>query len=205
MKIIDGLKHKGSPFIIPKSSRNDLPDFFKEMGYKVGAEIGVYKGWFSRKLCQAGLRVYAIDYWTPYSDFDRMEDARIERQEYLYHRAWQLLSRYPNAVVIRKTSMEALKDFADESLDFVYIDSNHILKYVIEDIDGWSKKIRKGGVVSGHDYLHPDEFSERLRKAAWRNTHVKFAVDAYIQTYQIKNWYVVGKGSDRCPSWFWIK
>jgi len=206
MKIIDGIRHKSSPFEIPDCSRVDLPGFFKEMGYKVGAEIGVYKGNFSRKLCQAGLKVYAIDYWTPYSGFDRMEISQIERQEYLYHRTRKLLSRYKNATVIRKTSMEALKDFKDESLDFVYIDANHILKYAIEDIDGWSKKVRKGGILSGHDYIHPNEYyRERKRPWAWENMQAKFAVDAYTQANRIKNWYVVGQGRDRSPSWFWIK
>ena len=205
MKIIEGIKYQGDPFVVPDSSRDDLPGFFKEMGYKVGAEIGVYKGGFSRKLCKAGLKVYAIDYWTPYPGFDRVEDARIERQEYLYHRAWKLLSRYKNAVVIRKTSIEALKNFEDESLDFVYIDGNHILEYVIDDIAGWGKKVRKGGAIAGHDYIHPNEFKERKRTKAWEELQVKFAVDAYIEANRIKNWYLVGKGKDRYPSWFWIK
>jgi hypothetical protein len=205
MKIIEGIKYEGSPSVIPESTRDDLPGFFKEMGYKVGAEIGVYKGWFSRKLCKAGLKVYAIDCWTPYPGFDRMEDARIERQEYLYHRAWQLLSHYQNAVVIRKTSMEALKNFEDESLDFVYIDANHILKYALEDIDGWSKKVRKGGAVSGHDYIHPDDLEERKRPWAWATMQVKFAVDAYTQANRIKGWYLIGQNKDRYPSWLWIK
>ncbi|HUV42443.1 MAG TPA: class I SAM-dependent methyltransferase [Patescibacteria group bacterium] len=205
MKIIKGIKHQDNPFVIPGSSRNDLPGFFKEMGYQIGAEIGVYKGWFSRKFCKAGLKIYAIDYWTPYPGFDRVEDARVERQEYLYHRAWKLLSRYENATVVRKTSMEALKNFENESLDFVYIDGNHILKYVAEDIDGWSKKVRKGGTIAGHDYIHPEDFKKRKQPWAWENMQVKFAVDAYTQANRIKNWYVIGKDSDRCPSWFWIK
>ncbi len=205
MKISKGIKYEGGPFFIPESSRNDLPAFFKEMGYKAGAEIGVYKGRFIRGFCEVGLKMYAIDYWTPYPDFDRIEPARIERQEYLYHQARKLLSRYKNATVIRKTSMEALADFEDESLDFVYIDGNHILKYVVEDIDGWSKKVRKGGIVAGHDYIHPNDFKERKQSWVWENMQVKFAVDAYTQANRIKNWYLIGQNKDRFPSWFWIK
>ncbi len=48
--------------------------------------------------------------------------------------------------------MDALADFEDESLDFVYIDGNHAAPWVDDDIREWSKKVRKGGVVSGHDY-----------------------------------------------------
>ena len=42
MNINDGIKHKGKPYFIPDCSRDDLPKFFKERGFKVGAEIGSY-------------------------------------------------------------------------------------------------------------------------------------------------------------------
>ena len=205
MKLIDAIKKEGSPFVVPDSSPNDFPEFFMKMGYRVGAEIGVYKGWYSRKLAKAGLKVYAIDAWTPYPGFDRVEDARIERQEELYHKAWKLLSRYEKVTIIRKFSMDALKDFEDESLDWVHVDSNHILKYALEDIDGWSKKVKRGGAITGHDYIHPEDFKQRKQEWAWENMQVKFAVDAYTQANRIKNWYVIGKGKDRCPSFMWIK
>ena len=49
--------------------------------------------------------------------------------------------------------MDAVKDFKDESLDFVYIDANHGYESTKEDIREWSKKVKKGGIVSGHDYV----------------------------------------------------
>lgn len=55
MKLIDGIKLRGNPAEILDCSRDDLPQFFVEMGYKAGAEIGVYKGQFSKKFCQVGL------------------------------------------------------------------------------------------------------------------------------------------------------
>ena len=42
------------------------------------------------------------------------------------------------------------------SLDFVFIDASHIYKYVAEDIDLWEPKVKKGGLVSGHDLDFPD-------------------------------------------------
>jgi hypothetical protein len=39
--------------------------------------------------------------------------------------------------------MDALNDFEDDSLDFVYIDGNHEFPYVAEDLFHWSKKVRK--------------------------------------------------------------
>lgn len=207
MKIIEGIKHKGQPFEIPDCSRNDLPEFFKEMGYKTGVEIGVYKGEFMKLFCKAGLKMFGVDPWKPYGDFDIVAENRIDRQEFLYGHVKRMLAPYKNVKLIRKLSTEAVNDFEDESLDFVYIDGNHCLKYVIEDICEWSKKIKKGGIIAGHDYIHPRRVDGRFD-----NLHVKFAVDAYVQAYRIKNWYLLGRQNpkpdevrDRFRSWMWIK
>ena len=37
-------------------------------------------------------------------------------------------------------------------LDFVYIDGNHQYDYVINDIKLSLKKLKKNGIISGHDY-----------------------------------------------------
>lgn len=207
MKIIDGIKLKGAPVEIADCGRDDLAEFFSAMGYKTGAEIGVYQGKFTRDLAKTGLKIYGIDPWRPYKDFDIEDENRKERQETLYREATKRLAGYPNITLIRKTSMEALEDFKDESLDFVYIDGNHRFKYVADDICEWSRKIRKGGVVSGHDYIHPERMTGR-----WDNLQVKFVVDAYIQAFRIKDWYLLGEGvqkpgekRDRFRSWMWIK
>lgn len=204
MKLIDGIKLQGKPVEIPDCSRDDLPQFFVEMGYKVGAEIGVYKGEFSKKFCKAGLALYAIDPWKIYSGYKDPQGQK--KWNFLYERAKKTISGYSDSTIIRKTSMEALKDFADESLDFVYIDGNHNLKYVVEDICEWSKKIKNGGIISGHDYFFTDPIDPQ------KVSHIPHAVRAYVDSYNIKNLYIIGrekyiKGEkrDRYRSWMWIK
>lgn len=213
MRLSEAIKHQGKPFEIPDCSRHDLPEFFKEMGYRVGAEIGVLKGYFTRRFCKVGLKMYAVDCWQPYPDFDRGIYGQVKRQKKLYQKAKKVLSHYQNAVLIRKTSMEALADFADGSLDFVYIDANHMLKYVIEDIHGWSKKVKKGGIISGHDYINPYNYRRPYKRQwGWQEAQVMYAVDAYTQANRIKNWYLLGRKKpkpgekrDKCRSWFWLK
>lgn len=202
MKLIDGLKLKGRPAEIPDCSRDDLPKFFVEMGFKVGAEIGVYKGEYTKKFLDAGLKMYAVDPWVDYSEYHNTRGQT--RIDFLYEHTKRVLAPYPNCTIIRKTSMEAVKDFEDESLDFVYIDSNHLLKYVIEDICEWSKKVRKGGIIAGHDYFY--------EKRDFNVIHVAFAIKAYTDAYNIKHWYILGrekfiKGEkrDRWRSWMWVK
>ena len=45
-----------------------------------------------------------------------------------------------------------MKSFADESLDFIYIDGDHSYKAVKADFEAWWPKIRPGGYVFGDDY-----------------------------------------------------
>ena len=55
---------------------------------------------------------------------------------------------------IRMSSNEASKLYENESLDFVFIDAGHEYENVIDDINCWLPKIKKGGVLSGHDFHH---------------------------------------------------
>lgn len=204
MKIIDGLKLKGRPAEIPDCSRDDLPQFFLDMGYKVGAEIGSHRGEFTEKFCKAGLKMYAIDPWTGYVGAGRTEKLQ-ERQDSHYEEAKKLLEPY-GCAIIRKTSMDAVKDFKDKSLDFVYIDGNHAFRYIAEDLYEWTKKVRDGGAVSGHDYFHTSPLASNVI------CHVDVAVNAYTRLYGIENWYVLGRKRakegekrDKWRSWIWIK
>ena len=162
MKLIDGLKLIGSPAEIPDCGRDDLPQFFVEMGFKVGVEIGVYKGEFSLKLAQARLSLYAIDPWR--IDTGPVDSRPQDKLDQMYEETKKVLDPYPNCKIIRKTSMEAVEGFEDESLDFVYIDANHEFRYIAEDLAEWTRKVKPGGIVSGHDFFDARPFcGRRLR------------------------------------------
>jgi hypothetical protein len=204
MKLIDGIKLKGKPAEIPDCPRDNLPQFFVEMGYKIGAEIGVYRAEFTKIFCQAGLKMFAIDPWLGYQGAGRSEQKQ-EMQDYNYQCAQKTLSPHDNCTLIRKTSMDALADFKHESLDFIYIDGDHRFRYIAEDISEWFLKVRSGGVISGHDYFctHPGATNVICQ--------IKPVVDAFIQAYRIPNFYTFGKikkakdKADQYPSWMFLK
>ena len=62
------------------------------------------------------------------------------------------------------TSMEAVDQYKDESLDFVFIDGNHSYEFVFNDIKYWLPKVKIGAVLAGHDYS-----SESVSKAVSDN------------------------------------
>lgn len=59
---------------------------------------------------------------------------------------------YDNIQLITKTSDDAVLDFNDESFDFVYIDGIHQYENVKQDIINYLPKVKKGGVIGGHDF-----------------------------------------------------
>jgi len=199
-KIMDGLGLKGLPAEISGASREELPQFFVERGYKVGAEIGVYLGEFSAKFCKAGLKMYSIDPWMSFEGQGRREKLQ-EVQDGYYETTKKNLAPYPNSTIIRKTSMDAVKNFKDGSLDFAYIDGDHTFRFVAEDVYEWTKKVRSGGVVCGHDYWHTPPTANNVL------CHVDVIVDAYVKLYGIENFYIFGreKAEWRKPSWMFIK
>jgi hypothetical protein len=178
---------KRSPIFIPITKYEGLPNLFQELGFKVGAEIGVARSKYSKWLCHQMRRnkpkLFLVDPYLAYKDFgiyadQAGQDARCEE-------ARARMAKY-DCEFIKKPSMEAVKDFKDGSLDFVYIDANHTFEYVVNDIAEWSKKIRSGGIISGHDY------SSHMFE-------VKGAVDAWVKVKNIKPWFLTEH-----RNWFYV-
>jgi predicted O-methyltransferase YrrM len=111
-------------------------DFQKYKQTGTGAEIGVQHGLFSKEMKYDG-KVLCIDLW---------EDKGI------YRLARNNL-KDPKYALIRSGSEDGSKNVLDESLDFVYIDADHTYESVKKDLSLWIPKVRKGGVVMGHDYF----------------------------------------------------
>lgn len=49
-------------------------------------------------------------------------------------------------------SLQAVDNFADQSVDFVYIDASHEYEDVKDDIQAWLPKVKPGGLLAGDDY-----------------------------------------------------
>ena len=196
------LNLKGTPAEIVNSTREDLPQLFKDMGFKVGLEIGTHQGEYTEKLCQSGLQIYTVDPWKGFKG-QGGQQRYDEIQETYHQNAIQRLSKYTNCTILRKTSMEALEDFGDGSLDFVYIDGDHNFRHASADILEWSKKVKKGGIISGHDYWNTSPHANNII------CHVKSVVDAYTKLFEIENWYITGENKPNSfqikKSWLWVK
>lgn len=192
------LRSRQSPFTLARLGRKDLPTLARDLGFTRGAEIGVWKGAYSASFCEASpsLHMLCVDPWESYPAWlDTKNAMPVEEATAFMAESYRLARERLaplNCTIVRKFSVDAAKDVPDRSLDFAYIDGNHVYDAVIEDLTAWAPKVRRGGFLAGHDY----------RVFANKPTiHVVDAVQHYTKAHRIDPWFVLA--ADRTPSFLW--
>ena len=192
-----GLKHheRQPPIFVFGKRYPYMTDMFKDLGFTVGAEIGVREAPFSQQMGRSmpGLKWFAIDPYYSYGHYaTRGGRCTQEAMDKYFKEATAALAPY-DCEIIREFSSIAVNRFEDNSLDFVHIDGNHEFESVLQDIRLWTEKVRPGGLITCHDYV--DLWDTRCRSKA--------AIDQWTAEHEIVPWYViVGSGT---PTAFWVK
>lgn len=118
-------------------------------------EIGVFAGDFSRILFQSQPKeLHLIDpFFGLFCSGDK-DGKNIKRID--LNSAYQCLlneyKNFTNVFIHKGTSLDVLKNFADDYFDFMYIDANHEYNYVKQDLEICKHKTKNNGIISGHDY-----------------------------------------------------
>ncbi len=127
-------------------------------GYRKGAELGVSIGRFTMFMCATiqDLQMISVDTWCA-----RPDNNTPGQQKYVgwTHEAneerFRVLTKkfFPDRVeIIKGDTADSAVFVKDGSLDFVFVDADHSVAGCARDIDAWLPKIRKGGLIAGHDY-----------------------------------------------------
>ena len=141
----------------------DFMELYKEQVERVGSghfvEAGGYKG---KSACFMGVEIVNSGKSIL---FDVVDLWKENYEEFLEN-----INEVPGIIDhIRGESIRVAELYENESLDFVFIDGNHIYEAVKADINAWFPKIKKGGVLAGHDYQFPgvrravDEFNHVIQ------------------------------------------
>lgn len=123
----------------------------------VGAEIGVQRGDFSEAILTHPVsKLYLVDCWKQQHSTDyELDSANVAdcHQETLYRFVVERFKPFGSRVsILRGNSLDVCCGFEDGSLDWVYLDADHTYGGIWSDLNSWSRKVRTGGYVFGHDY-----------------------------------------------------
>lgn len=185
------------PTVLPKMSRNHLPGLCKELGFTTGAEIGVWRGAYSALFCEANpaMHMLCVDPWVSYPAWEDTKNRTGDPAAFMAQAYADACARLGplNATICRAFSVDAAASVPDGSLDFCYIDSNHVYDAVMEDLTFWAPKVKPGGLLGGHDFrvFSNKPFIQVIR-----------AVTDYTKAHGITQWFTTG--ADRTPSFLWI-
>lgn len=138
----------------PMKTRADFPFILNEYGlHGKYVEVGVERGAFSRifvPMLQNKLieHLYLIDPWR--ADMFCCPIPQ-EKMDAMQHEVEEIFKDLP-ATLLKMTSVEAAAQFPVNSLDFVYLDAKHDFDSVAQDFSLWYPRVKKGGIIGGHDY-----------------------------------------------------
>jgi hypothetical protein len=137
----------------------------------IGLEIGCYEGVNAQYLLDnlSIKQLHGVDPYRQYVDWNG--GLTCHPNDPAENIAHQRLHSYSNFIKHRKTSDDAVHDFNDEMFDFIFIDGLHTYEQVLKDCKNYYKKLKPGGIFSGHDYtlIHQvntavNEFSKEVKK-----------------------------------------
>jgi hypothetical protein len=165
---LERVKH----FLLPTKTWKDVDGFFEYPSFydmcmneiptnSVMVEVG---SWMGRSSCYIASLIkssnkkidfYCVDTWEG-------SEEHLNMIKSLHEKGTTLFDEFKNNVKecelqdyikpIRMESVEASKQFKDESIDFIHIDAAHDYDNVLKDIKAWYPKVKRGGLVTGDDY-----------------------------------------------------
>ena len=150
-----------------------------------GVEIGIKEGMNSialLEMCPNISKLTGVDPFAPYVDLGYQWTE--EEQESIYEYMQKNIktrgceSRFEH---VRSTGLEAVTQFKDASLDFVFIDAEHTSAAVKAELSAYWPKLSTGGIMSGHDF---DKIGTAVHE--WRSEN---SIESEIVFIQHSSWY----------------
>lgn len=153
----------------------NFEDFYSEVATDARddwqmVEVGCWKGrsaaFLLVELANQGVNpsFFCVDTWSG-SQEHLNEDSQnyepeLQIKDWLYNTFLENMKPLEHLYTpIRKPSLEAAKTFADNSLDFVFIDASHDYDNVKADLEAWYPKMKKckhcgssRAILAGHDF-----------------------------------------------------
>ena len=158
----------------------------------LAVEVGVDEAVFSEQFLSRwkGQLYVMVDPWKHFPHEEYIDETNKEQriQDEKYRISKERMAIYGSrAEFLRLTSIMAAKLMAENILDFIYIDAQHNYFDVMIDMIAWWPKLKKGGILAGHDF---------------QLSNVRYAV---IEFGRKMNHEIHLTKDSCCPSWYIFK
>jgi len=100
--------------------------------------------------CKASnIRLYAVDLWIDLPQLPNRYTSFVENLK--------KMGAQDYVKVLQMESSEAAKNFHDNEVDVVFIDTLHSYDITKSELNAWWSKLKVGGEILGHDYCQENE------------------------------------------------
>ncbi len=131
-------------------------------------EIGTWKGmsaaYMAVEIINSGKQIKfdCVDTW----DF---VPSQTEISEEMYEGLYETFLKNIEPVKqqinpIKALSWDGANYYTDQSLDFIFIDAAHDYESVKKDINAWFPKLKKDGIIAGHDYTWCEDVQKAVNE-----------------------------------------
>lgn len=175
----DGRLVVGTPGVAASQIPHLLESDRELVGIEIGCAFGVSTEYLLKELRGT---LHGIDPYFEYVDWN----SDVLNSEVNHSNYNQLIFRtkvFGDRFVHHKlTSDDAVQNFLDDSVDYIFIDGLHTYEQVLKDCRNYYPKLKAGGLLSGHDYRTISEVRRAVDEFA-------DSVGASIQTGVNDIWY----------------
>lgn len=177
-----------------------LSKMIDAMQLKNGVELGTDKGKFAQEIMNGSTlkTLCCIDCWL--DDYCHVKEGGSRYKEAMSRLDSFIKSE--RVKIIHKYSVEAASDFADNSIDFIYIDSDHSLFGIAIDLMVWTPKVKIGGLISGHDY---NDLNAETGMVGALGNPLPFRVKTVVDQFALRYGYSVRPFGRKVQNWWFVK
>lgn len=178
----------------------DRIEMIRNMPRHEGVEVGTFRGDFAEAILSTGVeKLHLVDPWTFYPEYgaDSCNQSN-EEQEKIYQLVrlrFRECLKNGRVHIHRRFSVDAVLEFMDAPVPWVYLDANHQFDAVLTDLRAWEQVILPGGFLMGHDY---GEFPESKSI----NCDVRGAVEKFCKE---SDWKLIGLTTEQYSASFCLQ
>jgi cephalosporin hydroxylase len=111
-----------------------------------------------------------IDPYTTYEEYsiDGFNNIIKDNEDSVFDKIKADLDRLHNNMIFYRTfstDKSTIDAIEDNSIDVIFIDGNHIYKYVLDDLENYYPKLKQGGIMCGDDFFmrsHENDISNTM-------------------------------------------